>query len=166
MEHEINPVILEDEDLSIWEKKIRDKFIEEYFIDFNYESAVTRTGFTGYSVFEYVNKFKRDPYVQRRIVELKKNTDIEDTGRTPRQSRIINGLMAEAFNHGPDASASSRISALTKLASIEGLDKPIQTEILHGGEIKNNFDFTTLSASELKNVRQLLESRVKSKNET
>lgn len=151
-----------DRELTIWEKNIRDQFVEQYYIDYDEIGACSRIGFTGAAVYEYVNRFKRDPYVQRKLIEYRENhACIEDAERTPRQLKIIMGLMKEAFNTGSSSSHSARVSALSKLASIENLDAPtkVQTTIEHSGNIGVEFDYSELTGDELKLVRKLLESR-------
>lgn len=156
-----------EEELTKFEKKIRDKFVDEFFKDENYLNAAIRVGYSGFRSTEFAHRFERDTYVQKKIQEVRATKpDIEDEKRTPRQREIIKGLRNEAFNNGPGSTHSARVTALAKLATIENMDAPtkIETKVEHSGNVNVDFDYSKLSKEELKLVRQLLESRLASKN--
>lgn len=151
--------------LTNWEKKLREDFVKEYLIDYNYLGAAVRVGFADKLAHEFAYKLEHDPYVRRLIAEKKDKADIaEQEGFDPVQNRIFQGLMREAFNYGPGATAATRINALSKLAAIRGMEAPqkVETSISHSGTVNTNqtFDFSKYSKEELKLIRQLLESRV------
>lgn len=155
------------EQLTSFEIKLRDKFVEEYFKDENYLSAAVRVGYSGHRSVEFANLFECDAYVQTKIQEIREATpNVEDANRTPRQLAIIKGLTKEAYNTGPGSTHSARVTALAKLATIENMDAPtkIETKVEHSGTVNVDFDYSSLSKEELKLVRQLLESRLASKN--
>jgi len=155
------------EQLTSFEIKLRDKFVEEYSKDENYLNAAIRVGYSGHRSVEFANRFERDSYVQRKVQEIREAAPhVEDVGRTPRQLEIIKGLRNEAYNTGPGSTHSARVTALAKLATIENMDAPtkIETKVEHSGNVNLDFDYSSLSKEELKLVRQLLESRLASKN--
>lgn len=78
------------------------------------------------------------------------------------RTQIIEGLFREAEYRGYGSSPAARVTALSKLATIYGLDAPIKAETTVTSAVDPNqkFDFSKLSKLELKLVRELLESRI------
>lgn len=146
------------------EKALRDWFIREYLVDYSYTGAAVRVGFADSIAVEYGQKFRYDPYVQRKLAEYcGRCADDPEYEAVQRKRRILTSLMKEANYHGPGASHGARVSALSKLAAIEGMEAPTKTEskVTHEGEmtVKHDFDFGSLSKEELGLVRQLLTKR-------
>lgn len=108
--------------LSEREKALRDRFVEEYMIDFDGIKAAIRVGFNKAFAEDYGVKFLHEPYVLRRIEELKhKKLDPEKSEEYDKE-RIKAALMREA--HNPGATASARVQALTTLAKMHGMMEP------------------------------------------
>ena len=104
--------------LSDSEKSLRDIFVREYLFDFNPLQAAIRCGFMSKFAEQYAANFMKEPYVLKRIAELKMDTDEEANKQS-----IKAALLREAHYHGEDSSHSARVSALAKLSAIYGLDK-------------------------------------------
>lgn len=149
------------------EQRLRDLFVAEYLIDYDYTAAAVRIGFATNNAVEFGQKFKYDPYVQRRISESMgaEHTDPEFMNVVTKR-RIINTLMKEAHYTGAGSSHSARVAALAKLSNIKGMDAPTKTEtkVKHEGEqkieITSKFDFSKLDREGLSMVRTLLESQI------
>lgn len=158
---------INEEPLSQREKELRDKFVNQYLVDYDYTAAAVRIGFLGIVAVEYGSRFRYDPYVQRAIARStgSQYDDPESVKKLHRQ-RVLNGLMKESNYRGMGSSHGARVSALSKLATIHGLEAPTKTEskITHTGEQKvkvtHDFDFASLDTDELGMVRKLLEGRV------
>lgn len=107
------------------EKALRDLFVREYLVDYNAFGAAMRCGFMRSFAEDYAKKFLEEPYVQQQITLLQVNishADDDEAASAFNKSRIYNGLMREAHYYGPGSSSASRVAALSKLATIEGMD--------------------------------------------
>lgn len=125
------------QELSTQEKELRNKFVDEYLIDFDQTAAAIRIGFSASFAHTYAERFMTEPYVRKRITDLQ-NALIEDEKLEVEQDRrrIRAALMREAHYRGPGSSHSARVSALAKLASIRDMDAPtkIKSELtMRGG---------------------------------
>jgi hypothetical protein len=117
------------------EKALRDRFVEEYLVDWSPLNAARRVGFSNAFAKEYAERFMTESYVRRRIKQLEhKPVDEEDLAEYDKR-RIRNGLMREA--HDMFSSGASRVAALGKLMSLYGMDAPtkIHQEIDHKGGV-------------------------------
>jgi phage terminase small subunit len=153
--------------LTASEIQLREDFVREYLVDYNYTNAALRIGFHGGVARLYGKEFANDPYVQRRISEATSvQYDEPEAVKELQKQRVLNSLMKEANYNGPGASHAARVSALSKLAQIHGMESPTKTEakITHDGKqdisVSHTFDFKNLDAEELKLVRQLLKKQV------
>lgn len=104
-------------ELSEREKALRDAFVAQYVIDYDAVTAAIRLGFKSSIAATYAARFMEEPYVQRKIVEHERGA----TGDIP--TVIKSSLLREATYKGAGSSHSARVSALTQLSKIEGMDK-------------------------------------------
>lgn len=120
----IFPEFCDERELSTRERALRDVFVKEYLIDFDPIVACMRCGFTSVMAAQYAARFMEEPYVQRKIRdEQMKTEDIADIdSKEAKKQQILAGLLREAHYRGPGSSQSARVAALSKLASIHGLD--------------------------------------------
>jgi hypothetical protein len=114
-------------ELSEQERKFRDEFVREFLIDYNPFEAALRLGFSKEYATEYAAKFMNEPYVQKRIKEMELEGGIEeDADRNKR--KVMAALFREANYKGPGSSHSARVSALSKLSTIFGMEAPVKTK--------------------------------------
>jgi hypothetical protein len=117
------------------EKALRNRFVDEYLVDYSPLNACRRLGFQNAFAKEWAEKFMTESYVQKRIREIQHapvdEHDLEEFNRT----RIINQLMKEAFS--PLNTGAMRVAALSKLMSHYGMDAPtkIQQDVNHRGGV-------------------------------
>jgi hypothetical protein len=125
-------------EMSEREKALRDLFVREYLQDYNAYAACLRCGFMRSFAEDYAKKFMGEPYVRQQLKVMEHVEGNEADQSQYNRRRIYNALMKEAHYNGPGSSASARVSALAKLAAIEGMDKPAKAEentILHRGGV-------------------------------
>lgn len=109
------------------EKQIRNAFVREYLEDYDHIAAAIRIGFMKSFAEDYAHKFMAEPYVQNRIKELELDAGIEtDADRTKRQ--ILAGLKREANYRGEGSSHGARVTALTNLAKLYGMEPATKTQ--------------------------------------
>lgn len=108
------------------EKALRDMFITEYLVDYDEVAAAIRCGYGSSYARDYAVKFMHESYVQKQI-KSKELVNKED-GPEELKQRIMAGLIREANYRGPGCSQSARVAALSKLASLNGMDQAIKTE--------------------------------------
>lgn len=108
--------------LTFRERALRDRFVQEYFVDYDEKQAAIRIGYSKQIADEYAVRLMQCPYVAQQM----RKHEVEDAVDSDEKmnKRIINGLIREAHYKGPGSSPSARVAALAKLASIQGLDKP------------------------------------------
>ncbi len=112
-------------ELSSKEKELRDKFVDEYLLDFDQTAAAIRVGFSASFAQTYAEKFMTEPYVRQRIAAMQTAMAEDDKLEVELDRRRIRAaLMREAHYRGPGSSHAARVSALAKLASIRDMDAP------------------------------------------
>lgn len=116
--------------LSEREIALRNVFVDEYLTDRNAVAAATRLGFHEEFAGEWAKKLMAEPYVQRRIkaLMLAEPTDPK-AEEALNKRRILQGLIDEAFNKGPDSKHAARVAALGKLATLYGMEAPKKIDI-------------------------------------
>ena len=126
-------------DLTAQERELRDLFVREYLVDFDSKAAAIRCGFVETYAEQYAAQFMGETYVRKRITELSHSTEEKDdkTKAEETKQRIITSLFREANYRGPGSSHGARIAALSKLASLHGMDAPTKMEqtITHKGGV-------------------------------
>lgn len=115
-------------EMSEREKALRDLFVREYLQDYNAYAACLRCGFMRSFAEDYAKKFMAEPYVRQQLQVMQHVEGNEADLAQYNRRRIYNALMKEAHYNGPGSSQAARIAALSKLASIEGMDKPVKPE--------------------------------------
>lgn len=132
-------LLLEHEDaLSPREKELRDRFVEQYFVDNDALAASIRIGYPKHIAHVYAQQFMGEPYVRRKIAEREVAKAPDPKTEEAETKRLIRSrLLAEANYNGPGSSHSARVAALTKLMSLYGMDAPTktQTEVTNRGGV-------------------------------
>ena len=113
--------------LSIAARNLRDRFVKEYLVDYDALSAAGRVGYSRQFAKEYSFRFMAEPYVLQKIKNAESST--EEDNEDAMKKRILMGLIREANYRGPGCSQSARVAALSKLASIAGMDSPSKSKI-------------------------------------
>lgn len=113
--------------LSIAARNLRDRFVKEYLVDYDALSAAGRVGYSRQFAKEYSLRFMQEPYVLLQIKNAESST--EEDNADAMKKRILMGLIREANYRGPGCSQSARVAALSKLASIAGMDSPSKSKI-------------------------------------
>lgn len=114
-----------EREYSFHEKQLRDRFVQEYMIDYDKVKAAQRIGYGKSYALQYGTMLFNEPYVQREIKRLEGSTSA--VGGTPEdeeafKKRIIAGLVREANYHGSGSSQAARVAALGKLAQLSGME--------------------------------------------
>lgn len=105
--------------LSPTERELRDRFVEQYLIDYSPYSACLRVGFVKSIATQYAQELMDDPYVARQIAIRERakaaNPEVEKTER----SRMVEALLIkEATNTSGESKHAARVSALGLLAKM------------------------------------------------
>lgn len=157
------------EPLTNREKEIRDRFAVEYVKCRDPIKAAVKIGYNMVAAREYAVKFMNEAYTLAAISAAENMADVDDnTGLSPEQLKIKRLLFLEAEDRNSGSSHSARVTALSKLASICGMESPIKVEsnVNHSGNLTHSFDFQTLKKEELSMVRKLLEGRLSNELES
>ena len=116
-------------------KDLRDRFVTEYMTDYESTAAAIRCGYPHNIAREYGNRLLQDTYVLQQI-RIKETTPVKtEEDEEQMKKRIMTGLLREANYRGPGCSQSARVAALSKLASMHGMDAPIKQEISTDGNL-------------------------------
>lgn len=115
---------------SLAERQLRDKYVREYIVDYDVMNAAIRVGYMRALALEYGQMFMQEPYVQRKILELQNQIKEkpEDSG-SEIKNQIIAGLLREANYRGPGSTQAARVAALSKLASLHGMDPVSRSQV-------------------------------------
>lgn len=108
-------------ELTFREKALRDKFVNEYLVDYDALAATMRIGYPKSYAKEYAVRFMEEPYVLKRIQE-KESAGEDEVSLDVMKKRIMAGLIREANYKGPGSSQAARVAALSKLAQMHGMD--------------------------------------------
>jgi hypothetical protein len=116
-------------ELSDREKALRDLFCAEFLVDEHPIKAALRCGFQEAFAKEYAARFMNEPYVQRKIQDLKHAP--VDMGKMEEYDKqtVRAVLRREMQNEGSTGAA--RVQAAAKMASILGMDKPVEVKNEH-----------------------------------
>lgn len=122
------------------QKALRMRFVQEYLKDHDYYGAAIRIGFLPQFAQQYAKEFADDPFVRSRIdYEMTRELTKEEQAEHERvmKRRVDALLLKQAGYVGPGASHGARVSALSKLASIYGMDAPTKVEqtVQHRGGV-------------------------------
>lgn len=129
---------LHSPELNELEKKLRQQFVTEYLKDHSEVNAAVRCGYLRSVAVEYGMRLMQEPYVQQLIADATtaQPEDPYDEEELNKR-RILNSLFREADDRTEGASHSARVSALSKLASIHGMEAPtkIDANVNHRGGV-------------------------------
>lgn len=121
-----DPKILEDE-LSEKEKLLRELFIDHYLETYSPYRAAVSCGFLAAFAEDFAKQFMAEGYVRRRIRERELAEDAVE--RIEKKKRMVEAMLFEqATYNGPGASHGARVSALSKLSNIYGMEAVVKTE--------------------------------------
>lgn len=150
--------------LTLWEKNLRNQFVDQFVIDYDYVAAACRVGFAGDLAVEYAHRFRRDPYVQNLIIEKKAEKPIQD--KDFMREKVVGGLLKEAHNHEHGSSHSARVGAFAHIGKLVGLEAPtkVETKVEHSGSVSMPIDYSKCSDEELDLIHKLLKLRVASED--
>jgi Terminase small subunit len=116
------------EGLSKREQQIRDRFVEEYIVDYNVFQAALRCGYQEAYATDYSQRFMREPYVQQQII--KRQEALGETGdEAQHKKRIIAGLYKNANDYGPGGTIGGRVAAYNSLMKLLGLEAPVKSVV-------------------------------------
>ena len=107
------------------ERALRQRFVEQYLVDYDAYSATIRLGYQEAFAQQYAKQFLAEPYTLRLIKEKEAEFGIL-TEEDQHRKKIVAGLYREA--HSRFNSGSARVAALTQLAKIIGIEAPVKTE--------------------------------------
>lgn len=116
--------------LSENEKRLRERFVEQYMQDFNVRGAAMRMGFVETVALDFGMKLLNDPYSQQLISLAQSAEPVDEKTEESETKRKIRALLLKEANyHGPGSSHSARVSALAKLSAFYGMDAPVKSKI-------------------------------------
>lgn len=104
---------------------LRDRFIQQYVIDYDAVEATMRIGYSRDVAMHISRQFLNCEYV---AFKIQKWEDENDGDLDIEQRRIFAALRKESRYYGPGSSHAARVAALAKLASLRKMDQPIKHE--------------------------------------
>lgn len=124
-------------EMSVREKALRDCFVAEYLVDYDAVCACLRIGFNNQFAKEFAIKLMAEPYVQKRINEVRFQDIPEKDLEAYNKKRIASKLMQEAHYMGPGSSHAARVAALSKLAALNNMEpaKKVDATVNHRGGV-------------------------------
>lgn len=120
--------------MSPGEKALRDKFVNEYLVDFDEYRAALRVGLLPSVAATYSKQLMNDGYVQREIARLQREQQSDPKSQQERDRELTLNTLRQAMQNGPYA---SRVAAARQMSAIHGFDAPIKTqnETTHRGGV-------------------------------
>jgi phage terminase small subunit len=134
------------------ERDVRDRFVDEYVTDYNAFAAAVRLGYAPTYAKTFSVQFMQEPYVLNRIKE-QEGQQGEETEKDVHRKRLIQMLYREA--NSSLNSGSARVSAMTQLSKIVGVEAPVKTQTdvnLKTTEV----DLSHIPVAELERMKQLV----------
>lgn len=111
-------------ELSPREKALRDEFVKEYYFDRNPVAAARRLGFMEGFAEDYAQRFMNEAYVRRKMKEYESKLVQDNPDQlAEKRAMVEQKLLFEANYHGPGSSHAARVSALSKLCALYGMEK-------------------------------------------
>ena len=119
----------------------RQRFVEEYLLDFNAAAAARRAGYSERTAQTQGPRLLRFVQVQAALLRLQQKADKRFDVRL---DQVLGGLAKEAMGQGPDTRASARVAAWQAIARIKGFDAPKKVELTgaDGGAIALDHKWT------------------------
>ena len=131
------------------ERQLRDRFVKQYLEDYDQVQAAIRCGFSASYAKDYAARFMAEPYTLNRISEASKEMGAV-TDEDKHRLRIVASLYREANYHGHGSSHGGRVSALSQLSKILGIEAPVKTDVKVTGI---GTDLSHLSPAELEAIK-------------
>lgn len=122
----VDPQFLEQE-LTEKEVLLRRAFVQEYMKDRNAYAACLRLGFMAPYAEDWARAFMAEGIVRRLIAKAEEYDDSAEA-RDARAKAVEAMLFKEASYYGPGSSHGARVSALSNLAKIYGIEAPTKNE--------------------------------------
>lgn len=107
------------------ERLLRERFANEYIMDFDATAAARRVGFTGPSAVEAGRKLMEEVVTNRLIAE---RIRAYDPAKDISLGRVIAGLVEEATSKGVGTSHSARVAAWMGIAKVVGMGEANKSE--------------------------------------
>lgn len=105
------------------EKELRIRFVDEFMYDRNSYAAAMRVGFGAAFANDFSKKFMQESFVRKLIREREEQLISNDPGQLDIKRKMIEQcLLQEANYRGPGSSHSARVTALTNLAKLYGME--------------------------------------------
>lgn len=123
------PRELAADELSDFEKQLREKFVTEYMRDFNEVNACVRMGYHISYAVEFGQRYMSEPYVLNLIADRKAKSDEAPDSEKERDRVLIMQTLRRACQTGQTA---TQVQAAKILANLHGLDA-IEDD---GGEVR------------------------------
>lgn len=140
------------EPLTAMERKLRQRFVTEYVVDFDELSAVIRMGYQAAFAAQYAKQFMGEAYVLRQIAKEQERlglTKEEDVHR----KRVVAGLYRVATSRY--ANPSAQVAAYAQIAKVTGIEAPVKTQAV--APKVGDIDYSKLSTEELEVMDRLLQ---------
>jgi phage terminase small subunit len=121
---EATPKVVEKfaRELTNAEKALRDRFVEEYVIDFSSQNAATRIGYSADYAYDMARKFMLEPYVLQKIKEVKARAGLI-TDLDQHRVRLQEMLYTEA------QIGRNKVAAINSLKDMLGLNAPTKQSV-------------------------------------
>lgn len=140
------------ETLTKAEKATRQRFVEQYLVDFDPVNACIRLGFQQLFADKYAKQFMVEPYTMKLLADKTAELGLSSDEEQHRK-RVIGGLYRIALNRF--ASASAQVAAYAQIAKITGIEAPVKTQEVLPKIGKT--DLSKLSNEDLDVLEQMLE---------
>lgn len=107
------------------EQALRNKFVDEYLVDYDAIAAAMRVGFMKAFAVEYAKRFMDEAYVRNRIkgVELEK---VEGSRVDPKSDKLRVMATYRELAYGPNTPPAVRVQAARELAAYYGMNKGLE----------------------------------------
>lgn len=131
------------------EKKTRERFVEEYMVDYSPVHALMRIGYTEQFAKDYSARFMSEEYTLNLIKKKEEELGITSEKEVHRR-KIVSGLYREAMNLENNGSA--RVAAYGQIAKVVGIEAPVEAKIT----VDDTSHLSNLSVDELKTLHDLI----------
>lgn len=105
------------------EKELRIRFVDEFMYDRSPVAAAMRVGFGAAFATEFSQRFMGESFVRKLIREKEEQLTSNEPGQLDAKRKMVEqALLHEANYRGPGSSHSARVTALTNLAKLYGME--------------------------------------------
>ena len=116
------------DNLTATEKSLRDRFVKEYMKDYDALGAATRVGYSSSYASQFAGQFMQEPYTRQAISRAEEALGGK-TEKERHRKRVVTMLYREANSRGTGSSHGARVSALSRIGTMLGLDEPAKIEL-------------------------------------